>query len=110
MLSAYRLAIYSWSPEEDPQESNNDSLLGDEYSPLSSIGHLQVLFALLQFGKRNSVDPTAFILSLGLDITRQQDAQVSIYKNYKIKMLNLTKSIIDKKYINKKEREQHLPG
>ncbi|KAJ9575792.1 hypothetical protein L9F63_007333, partial [Diploptera punctata] len=71
----FRLAIYSWCPEEDPQERNNDSLTGDDYSPVSSIGHLQVLFALLQFGKRNSVDPTAFILSLGLDITQQQDAQ-----------------------------------
>ncbi|XP_069703026.1 ubiquitin carboxyl-terminal hydrolase 48-like isoform X2 [Periplaneta americana] len=74
----FRHAVYSWSPEEDPQEMANliqkrDE--GQEYSPESSIGHLQLLFALLQFGKRRYVDPTSFILSLGLDTTTQQDAQ-----------------------------------
>lgn len=49
---------------------------GQDYIPESSIGHLQLLFALLQFGKRRCVDPTAFIISLGLDTTTQQDAQV----------------------------------
>jgi ubiquitin carboxyl-terminal hydrolase 48 len=49
---------------------------GKEYVPESSIGHLQLLFALMQFGKRSYVDPAAFILSLGLDTTTQQDAQV----------------------------------
>jgi ubiquitin carboxyl-terminal hydrolase 48 len=49
---------------------------GKDYTPKSSIGHLQLLFALLQFGKRGCVDPTAFIASLGLDTTTQQDAQV----------------------------------
>lgn len=75
-----RHAIYAWSPEEDPQEMVNLTLQrneGKEYAPESSIGHLQLLFALLQFGKRCYVDPTAFILSLGLDTTTQQDAQVS---------------------------------
>jgi ubiquitin carboxyl-terminal hydrolase 48 len=37
---------------------------------------LQLLFALLQFGKQCRVDPTAFIVSLGLDTSTQQDAQV----------------------------------
>ncbi|KAJ4439470.1 hypothetical protein ANN_07594 [Periplaneta americana] len=77
-LKASKHAVYSWSPEEDPQEMANliqkrDE--GQEYSPESSIGHLQLLFALLQFGKRRYVDPTSFILSLGLDTTTQQDAQ-----------------------------------
>jgi ubiquitin carboxyl-terminal hydrolase 48 len=49
---------------------------GKDYIPESSIGHLQLLFALLQFGKRRFVDPTAFIVSLGLDTSTQQDAQV----------------------------------
>ncbi|PSN41459.1 hypothetical protein C0J52_21695 [Blattella germanica] len=71
----FRLGIYSWCPEEDTQESTNETLIGNEYTPVSSIGHLQLLFALLQFGNRNSVDPTNFILSLGLDTSQQQDAQ-----------------------------------
>jgi hypothetical protein len=52
---------------------------GKEYAPESSIGHLQLLFALLQFGKQRYVDPAAFILSLGLDTSTQQDAQVRFY-------------------------------
>ncbi|XP_023711223.1 ubiquitin carboxyl-terminal hydrolase 48 isoform X4 [Cryptotermes secundus] len=74
----FRRAIYLWSPEEDPQEMANPTLQeneGQDYIPESSIGHLQLLFALLQFGKRRCVDPTAFIISLGLDTTTQQDAQ-----------------------------------
>lgn len=74
-----RHAVYAWSPEEDLQEMANITLQktkGEEYAPESCIGHLQLLFALLQFGKRRYVDPTAFILSLGLDTATQQDAQV----------------------------------
>lgn len=79
MFFVCRRAIYLWSPTEDPQEMANITLRnceGKEYAPESSIGHLQLLFALLQFGKRRYVDPTAFILSLGLDTSTQQDAQV----------------------------------
>jgi hypothetical protein len=61
---------------------------GNDYTPKSSIGHLQLLFALLQFGKRRCVDPTAFIASLGLDTTTQQDAQVRFLW---LNMLNLPK-------------------
>ncbi|XP_021932449.1 ubiquitin carboxyl-terminal hydrolase 48-like isoform X3 [Zootermopsis nevadensis] len=74
----FRHAVYAWSPEEDLQEMANITLQktkGEEYAPESCIGHLQLLFALLQFGKRRYVDPTAFILSLGLDTATQQDAQ-----------------------------------
>ncbi|GFG35467.1 hypothetical protein Cfor_09123, partial [Coptotermes formosanus] len=74
----FRHAMYLWSPTEDPQEMYNITLRiceGKEYAPESSIGHLQLLFALLQFGRRRYVDPTAFILSLGLDTSTQQDAQ-----------------------------------
>jgi hypothetical protein len=77
-----RRAIYSWSPTEDSQELANITLRnceGKEYAPESCIGHLQLLFALLQFGKRRYVDPTAFILSLGLDTSTQQDAQVRFF-------------------------------
>jgi ubiquitin carboxyl-terminal hydrolase 48 len=74
--------MYLWSPTEDPQEMYNITLRiceGKEYAPESSIGHLQLLFALLQFGRRRYVDPTAFILSLGLDTSTQQDAQVRLF-------------------------------
>jgi ubiquitin carboxyl-terminal hydrolase 48 len=57
----------------NPTLRSND---GKDYTPESSIGHLQLLFALLQFGKRRCVDPTSFIASLGLDTSTQQDAQV----------------------------------
>ena len=82
MFCVCRHAVYLWSPTEDPQEMANITLRsceGKEYAPESSIGHLQLLFALLQFGKRRYVDPTAFILSLGLDTSTQQDAQVRFY-------------------------------
>ena len=74
-----RSAIYKWNPEEDPEEvqkviesnsSNNDS----DFIPTNCIGKLQLIFALMQFGKRSSVDPKPFIASLGLDENRQQDA------------------------------------
>ncbi|XP_013784550.1 ubiquitin carboxyl-terminal hydrolase 48-like [Limulus polyphemus] len=85
----FRRAIYQWKREDDPQElvaltSTKDergekehSTNGNEgegvYSPSSCIGHLQLIFALLQFSERKYIDPTQFINCLGLSVTR--DAQ-----------------------------------
>lgn len=72
-----RKAIYSWNPLEDPMESAE---LPDENvsvkSPRTVVGHLQLLFALMQFSKQRSIDPLAFIKALDLEPSMQQDAQV----------------------------------
>ena len=44
----------------------------EHLTPHSITGHLQQLFALLQFSKRRYIDPTPFINKLGLDAAQQQ--------------------------------------
>lgn len=70
----FRKAIYEWDPLEDPEE--RDSIQVDESKfPVTHVGHLQVLFANLQFSVRRFIDPSDFVHSLGLDTNQQQDAQ-----------------------------------
>ncbi|CAH1775543.1 unnamed protein product [Owenia fusiformis] len=52
---------------------NNDTL--QDLTPTGIPGHLQLIFALLQFSNRRYIDPTPFINCLGLDAGQQQDAQ-----------------------------------
>lgn len=60
-------------------EGQNKSLfVEDSYEPETSIGHLQLVFALMQFGKQRSVDPGDFITTLRINTSLQQDAHVNI--------------------------------
>lgn len=73
-----RKAIFNWKPEEDSTESKNKSLYDkNSYVPETSVGHLQLVFALMQFGKQRSVDPEEFITTLRINTALQQDAHVS---------------------------------
>lgn len=64
---------------EDPDE--RQCLETDESKfPVTHVGHLQVLFANLQFSVRRYIDPSDFVHSLGLDTSQQQDAQVNSRK------------------------------
>ena len=68
--------MYEWRPEDDLEEQL--SLMAEPSTfPLTSLGHLQLLFARLQFGNERFIDPSDFVHSLGLDTTQQQDAQVT---------------------------------
>ncbi|XP_041479423.1 ubiquitin carboxyl-terminal hydrolase 48-like [Lytechinus variegatus] len=78
----FREAIYRWRPldeewgKEQPLADGILAALPDEsLQPSSICGHLQLLFALLQFSKRRYIDPSNFINCLGLDAALQQDAQ-----------------------------------
>lgn len=90
-----RQAIFSWNPFEDAGEitemQNGNSTIN---SPTTVVGHLQLLFALMQFSKQKSIDPLAFIKALRLEPSTQQDAQVSdIVQVYLSKILErLTRS------------------
>jgi ubiquitin carboxyl-terminal hydrolase 48 len=77
--------IYNWRPEEDPDENkfHSQSILSSvafqsnpnsDYHPIGSIGKLQLIFGLMQFGVRPSVDPTPIIECLQLNSSEQQDA------------------------------------
>ncbi|XP_064459284.1 ubiquitin carboxyl-terminal hydrolase 48-like [Ornithodoros turicata] len=86
---AFRHALYLWDPKDDPQEKKkaptlngdigmhkeNKSEVAAPYSPSSVTGHLQLIFALLQFSNRKYIDPSPFVNCLGLSTSRQQDAQ-----------------------------------
>lgn len=72
MKTIFRKAIYDWEPEYDPHEKEASILAS---GPVSTLGHLQRLFALMQYGKRSHLDPSDFIRTLGLDTATQQDAQ-----------------------------------
>ncbi|KAJ8301407.1 hypothetical protein KUTeg_020394 [Tegillarca granosa] len=66
-----RTAIYKFR-EQDPPLTEKEI---EVWLPSSIGGHLQALFASLEFTKRASVDPDSFITHLGLDAGQQQDAQ-----------------------------------
>ncbi|RWS17964.1 ubiquitin carboxyl-terminal hydrolase 48-like protein [Dinothrombium tinctorium] len=75
-----RDAIYKWKPDEDEKECadlsvNISDLSLNNYNPVTPVGQLQLIFAKLQFSCRRFVDPTAFVNSLELDVSQQQDAQ-----------------------------------
>ncbi|XP_050532812.1 ubiquitin carboxyl-terminal hydrolase 48-like isoform X2 [Daktulosphaira vitifoliae] len=71
----FRKAIFNWNPEEDSFEKQNKSLLSENnYIPETSVGHLQLVFALMQCGKQRSVDPGDFITTLRINTALQQDA------------------------------------
>jgi len=73
----YRKAIFNWKPEEDSMEGQNKSLfIENSYVPETSVGHLQLVFALMQCGKQRSVDPGDFITTLRINTALQQDAHV----------------------------------
>lgn len=65
------------------QASNNQlvpllpstTVLSSEEAPTTVCGHLQLLFAQLQYSFRRYIDPSPFVDSLGLDTAQQQDAQ-----------------------------------
>ena len=51
----FRKAIYSWGPWLDSSEKDNNTLQNLDtggFTPVSPIGTLQILFALMQFSKR----------------------------------------------------------
>lgn len=82
-----REAIYKWKPDDDQKELReqlNKSLQEvdiatgkkcSNFSPVSPVGQLQLIFTRLQFSLRCFVDPTPFVNSLDLDVSTQQDAQ-----------------------------------
>ncbi|CAG2108466.1 unnamed protein product, partial [Medioppia subpectinata] len=74
----FRSMIYRWKPEEDPEENeldpNSIDFSEEVFVPKTCIGKLQLIFALMQFGVRSSVDPKPIIKCLELDENRQQDA------------------------------------
>jgi len=80
VILIYRKAIFNWKPEEDSTESQNKSLyIENSYVPETSVGHLQLVFALMQFGKQRSVDPEDFITTLRINTALQQDAHVFFF-------------------------------
>lgn len=63
---------------EDPDE--RDALERAEtnsstYHPVTVVGQLQYIFAMMQFGNKRLIDPTSLAIALSLDVDTQQDAQ-----------------------------------
>ncbi|XP_071840650.1 ubiquitin carboxyl-terminal hydrolase 48-like isoform X1 [Apostichopus japonicus] len=76
-----RQAVYKWIPQgqlwalTSHDRFDWSSLSEKDLEPSCVCGHLQLLFALLQFSERSYMDPSSFVQSLGLDAAQQQDAQ-----------------------------------
>ncbi|XP_053599111.1 ubiquitin carboxyl-terminal hydrolase 48 [Microplitis demolitor] len=73
-----RRIIYKWNITEDPEE--RESLQRSQgknspYQPVTVVGQLQYIFAMMQFGNRRLLDPTSLARALSLDTGTQQDAQ-----------------------------------
>ncbi|KAK0081893.1 hypothetical protein PV325_011420 [Microctonus aethiopoides] len=73
-----RRIIYKWEITEDPEEREclrRARENGQPYQPVTAVGQLQYIFAMMQFGNRDLVDPTSLAIALSLDTGTQQDAQ-----------------------------------
>ncbi|CAH1732352.1 unnamed protein product [Aphis gossypii] len=71
-----RNAILKWNPMEDETEKHNPTLfIENGYEPTTSVGQLQLIFALMLKGKQKTINPEAFIKSLKIDTTIEQDAE-----------------------------------
>ncbi|XP_034947746.1 ubiquitin carboxyl-terminal hydrolase 48-like [Chelonus insularis] len=73
-----RRIIYKWKMMEDPEENESFHRFKDTnqpYQPVTVIGQLQYIFAMMQFGNRQLLDPTNLAIALSLDTGTQQDAQ-----------------------------------
>ncbi|XP_011061617.1 PREDICTED: ubiquitin carboxyl-terminal hydrolase 48-like isoform X2 [Acromyrmex echinatior] len=73
-----RRIIYKWDITEDPEEKEALCQLkkaGVPYHPVTAVGQLQYLFAMMQFGNRSLLDPVNLAIALSLDTRTQQDAQ-----------------------------------
>ncbi|XP_032686910.1 ubiquitin carboxyl-terminal hydrolase 48-like isoform X2 [Odontomachus brunneus] len=73
-----RRIIYKWDITEDPEErdtSYQTKKAGQPYHPVTAVGQLQYIFAMMQFGNRSLLDPMNLAVALSLDTRTQQDAQ-----------------------------------
>nr|XP_039273136.1 ubiquitin carboxyl-terminal hydrolase 48-like [Styela clava] len=84
---SFRRAVYSYKENvTDDQKAESNSKF-----PHTVCGHLQLLFAMLQCGKRKNIDPTSFVNCLGLDTALQQDAQE--FSKLLLNLLDRTSSV-----------------
>lgn len=73
-----RRIIYKWSITEDPEEKEalcQAKKAGVPFHPVTAVGQLQYIFAMMQFGNRRLLDPMNLAIALSLDTRTQQDAQ-----------------------------------
>ncbi|XP_014488433.1 PREDICTED: ubiquitin carboxyl-terminal hydrolase 48-like isoform X2 [Dinoponera quadriceps] len=73
-----RRIIYKWDITEDPEERETmqqTKKAGLPYHPVTAVGQLQYIFAMMQFGNRSLLDPMNLAVALSLDTRTQQDAQ-----------------------------------
>ncbi|XP_076293641.1 ubiquitin carboxyl-terminal hydrolase 48 isoform X2 [Lasioglossum baleicum] len=73
-----RRIIYKWNITEDPEEKEavcQAEMAGLPFHPVTAVGQLQYIFAMMQFGNRRLLDPMNLAVALSLDTRTQQDAQ-----------------------------------
>ncbi|XP_076751475.1 ubiquitin carboxyl-terminal hydrolase 48 [Xylocopa sonorina] len=73
-----RRIIYKWSITDDPEEREalcQAKRVGASFHPVTAVGQLQYIFAMMQFGNRRLLDPMNLAVALSLDTRTQQDAQ-----------------------------------
>ncbi|XP_029342051.1 ubiquitin carboxyl-terminal hydrolase 48-like [Acyrthosiphon pisum] len=76
-----RNAILNWDPMDDEDEKENETLfIENSYEPMTVIGHLQLIFAQMQFGIQKTINPQPFVKSLNIDVNIQEDSEE--FQNY----------------------------
>lgn len=74
----FRRIIYKWNITDDPEEKEalyQANKAGVPFHPVTAVGQLQYIFAMMQFGNRRLLDPMNLAIALSLDTRTQQDAQ-----------------------------------
>ncbi|XP_076161191.1 ubiquitin carboxyl-terminal hydrolase 48 isoform X2 [Ptiloglossa arizonensis] len=73
-----RRIIYKWNITDDPEEREavcQAQKAAVPFHPVTAVGQLQYIFAMMQFGNRRLLDPMNLAVALSLDTRTQQDAQ-----------------------------------
>ncbi|XP_015430229.1 PREDICTED: ubiquitin carboxyl-terminal hydrolase 48-like [Dufourea novaeangliae] len=73
-----RRIIYKWNITDDTEEREalcQAKKAGVPFHPVTAVGQLQYIFAMMQFGNRRLLDPLNLAIALSLDTRTQQDAQ-----------------------------------
>lgn len=74
----FRRIIYKWNITDDPEEREavcQAQKAAVPFHPVTAVGQLQYIFAMMQFGNRRLLDPMNLAVALSLDTRTQQDAQ-----------------------------------
>lgn len=85
-------AILNWDPVNDENEKQNHTLFIDNaYEPMTAIGQLQLIFALMEFGNQPTVDPKPLVTCCGFNAAMEENSEE--FQNYLLSIDIISRSV-----------------